>query len=340
MRAGDVLRRLDSRVLPPLAAAMTRLASGRLRMRVLTGAALVSVTAVLLTAVWAADRRPAGDPTVGDVVRVGVGEGQSIPHYVRSTRGELSALAASAPAGQQTYALVSLAAYLAPERLTPVLRGLLASGGTVAQVYGRVQLPDMRTQIVRIPAQRIPDDVTAGMALVAERKQAEAAEYRELGRKLTGESERERELRRGYENGAAVAAAEAEAYRSACSCVYAAVVRATPVALGRISARPEVRAVDPAPEVTRLDRAVFLPPLPEQRDLVRPPADAALSPTPPAATAAPEPPARSHPPAPPATSASPDPPASPEPPPSDPSSISPDPSPDHSDPPASPTAGP
>lgn len=293
MRAGDLLRRLDSRLLPPLATGMARLGQGRLRLRVLTGAALVSVTAVLLTAVWAADRRPVGDPTVGTVVRVGVGDGQSIPGYVDAARGELAALAASAPPDQQTYALVSLSAYLAPQRLAPVLRGM-----AVSQVYGRVQLPETQTQIVRIPAQRVPDDVTAGMAAVAGKKESEVRDFRELSRKLTGQSARERDLRQVYDRGAAVAAAEAEAYRSGCSCVYAAVVRATPVVLGRISDRPEVRAVDPAPEVTRLDRAVFLPPLPEQREVVRPPADAGVpserpsdpgAAPPPAQTPAPEP---------------------------------------------------
>jgi hypothetical protein len=269
VRTGDLLRRLDSRLLPPLALAMSRLAQGRTRMRVLTGAALLSATAVLLTAVWAADRRPAGDTTVGQVVRVGVSEGQSIPGYVESSRAELSALLAAPPA--ETYALVTLSAYLAPDRLTPVLGGV-----SVSQVFGRVPLADAQTQIVHISAFRIPDDVSAGMASVADRKDAEAREYRELSQKLTGDSEQERSLKQVYDSGADVAAAEATAYRSRCSCVYAAVIRATPVALDQIFERPEVRAVDPAPEVRRLDRAVFLPPLPEQDDVVRPPADTGL----------------------------------------------------------------
>jgi hypothetical protein len=272
VRTGDLLRRLDSRLLPPLAHAMSKLAQGRTRMRVLTGAALLSATAVLLTAVWAADRQPSGDPTVGEVVRVGVFEGQSIPGYVDSSHKELAQLLATPPSGStETYALVTLSAYLAPDRLTPVLGGV-----AVSEVLGRVPLAETQTQIVHIPAYRIPTDVVAGMAAVADRKDTEAREYRDLSQKLTGESPRERELRQVYDTGAAVAAAEATAYRSSCSCVYAAVIRATPAALEQISERPEVRAVDPAPEVQRLDRAVFLPPLPEQNDLVHPPADTGL----------------------------------------------------------------
>ncbi|SDZ07929.1 hypothetical protein SAMN05444365_105214 [Micromonospora pattaloongensis] len=282
MRAGELLRRLDSRVLPPLARGMARLGQGQVRPRVLTVAATVSVTAVLMTAVWAADRGPVGDQTVGDVVRVGVVDGDSIPGYVRASRDKLDALSAAPPsAPTETYALVTFAAYLAPGRLSPVLDGL-----AVSEVFSRVPLPHTQTQIVRIPAQRVPDDVTAGMAQVAQRKEIEARDYRERGAALTGDGDQERELRQLYDSGARVALAEATAYRSHCSCVYAAVVRATPALLRRVAERPEVRAVDPAPELRRLERAVFLPPLPEQQDVVRPPADGDLA-TAPTATPGP-----------------------------------------------------
>ncbi|MEV7231757.1 MULTISPECIES: hypothetical protein [Polymorphospora] len=290
MRAGDLLRRLDSILLPPLARGMARLGQGPVRSRVLTGAALLSVTAVLVTAVWAADRRQAGDPTVGEVVRVGVVEGDSIPSYVSASRHELARMLAEpvdTPSGE-TYALVTLTAYLAPDRLTAVLDGV-----AVSEVFTRVPLPETQTQIVRIPAFRIPTDVVAGMGLVAGRKDREAADYQQRAHEVAGDGEPERHLRAVYGSGAQVAAAEATAYRSRCSCVYAAVVRATPAGLDRIAARSEVRAVDPAPEVRRLDRAVFLPPLPEQVDFVRPPVDQGIAgpadePTP-SATAVPEP---------------------------------------------------
>ena len=70
-----------------------------------------------------------------------------------------------------------------------------------------------------------------------------------------------------------MAAAEATAYRAGCACVYAAVVRGDAGGAARRRGPAGVRAVDPAPEVYRLDRTVFTPPLPEQRDVVRPPAD-------------------------------------------------------------------
>ncbi|TDC33933.1 hypothetical protein E1211_18380 [Micromonospora sp. 15K316] len=268
MRAGDLLRQIDQRLLPLLSRVVARLGETSARSRVLTGTALLSVTAVLLTAVWAADDRPAGDPTVGEVTRVGVVDGDSVPGYVRAAAADLAALAepAATPA-DGTYALVSLDSYLAPQGLDAVLGDV-----SVAAVFGRVPLPGRQTEIVRIPAQRVPDDVIAAMAAVAARKEREATDYRARAAATTGDAE----LRRLYTSGAEVAAAEATAYRTGCACVYAAVVRAQPAALRAVASRRAVRAVDPAPEVQRLDRTVFTPPLPEQRDVVRPPADAAL----------------------------------------------------------------
>lgn len=271
MGAAELLRKLDDRLLPPLARGAQRLAGGRLRPRLLTGAALAGAVGVLLTVAWAADRAPAGDPSVGDVVRVGVRQGDSVPDYIAAGRGELAGLLAAEPgsaAPGQPYALVSFAGYLAPDRLTPVVGGV-----SLVQVHARVPLPRVQTQLVRITAFRVPDDVTAGMLATAARKDREAADYRRLAAELTGAGAEVDRLRAVYDSGAAVAEAEATAYRTRCSCVYAAVVRASPAALEQIAGRPEVRAVDPAPEVRRLDRTVFVAPLPEQRDVVRPPAD-------------------------------------------------------------------
>jgi hypothetical protein len=71
--------------------------------------------------------------------------------------------------------------------------------------------------------------------------------------------------------GDAVSAAEADGYRRHCACAYAAVVRADAAALTGLADRSGVRAVDPAPAVNRLDRTVFLPPLPEQSGVAGPP---------------------------------------------------------------------
>ncbi|MGC5289422.1 hypothetical protein [Micromonospora sp. DT231] len=276
MRAGNLLRQLDQRLLPPLTRAVTRMGDRPTRSGVLTWAAALSAAAVLGTALWAADETPLGDRTVGEVTRVGVSDGDSVPGYLRSAAADLAALAETPPAAEDgTYALVTLVAYLPPQRLATVLGDV-----PVSTVFGRVPLPGRQTEIVKIPALRVPDDVVAGMGEVAARKETEAADYRARATAVDGDGESERELRALYVSGAEVATAEAAAYRTGCACVYAAVVRAAPAVLRGMAARPDVRAVDPAPEVHRLDRTVFTPPLPEQRDVVRPPADTGASPKP------------------------------------------------------------
>jgi hypothetical protein len=217
---------------------------------------VVTVTAVAVRL----GRTPALDPGAGDVVRVGVAQGASIPEYEQASRAELAGLSGSA----QMYALVTLRGYLPPEGLVPVL-----AGGSLVRVYARVPLAGDQPEIVSIDAYRVPGDVSGGMDEVARRKDKEAAEYaRELAGLGPGS---DAELRHVYESGQRVATAEAAAYRQRCSCVYAMVVRAAHAELAAIAERDGVRTVDPAPEVRRLDRAVFLPPLPEQRQRAGPP---------------------------------------------------------------------
>ncbi|SBT44657.1 hypothetical protein [Micromonospora auratinigra] len=233
------------------------------RSGLLTWVALGCAALVLLVAVVQRRDEPVGDRTVGEVTRVGVADGDAIPAYLRAGADELGRLDAPAPG---SYALVSFAAYLTPAQAATAL------GATpVSAVLARVPLPGRQTEIVRLAALRLPQDVVAGMAEVAGRKDREAADYR--ARAAAPAATADPALRRVYVDGASVATREAAAYRAGCACVYAAVVRDTPAGLRALAARAGVRGVDPAPEVTRLDRTVFTPPLPEQREVARPPAD-------------------------------------------------------------------
>ncbi|GIF48619.1 hypothetical protein DFJ67_8177 [Asanoa ferruginea] len=277
MRVDDLFRRLDQAVVPPLGRLLDRLRRPTGHTGLLTAVALASVTAVLVTAVWVAER-PRDTPADTEVVRVGVPDGESVPSYLAESRRELDQLPAKASGDGSPYALVMFSAYLAPDRLPTVL-----DGAPVAEVFTRVPLPGMQTQIARMPVHKVPDDVVAGMLLFAERKEREAHDYQERAVEVTGTKDEER-LRPVYETAAQVAIAEATAYRTHCSCVYAAVLRAAAPDLKRLAARPGVRAVDPAPEVRALDRAVFLPPLPEPHPAANP---VAADPTPTGQPAAP-----------------------------------------------------
>jgi hypothetical protein len=217
-----------------------RLARGGRRI----GVPLVILVGALVALALALGRHRQEPPDFGgtDVVRVGVSQGASIPGYLADSRSRLAQLGA----GTAVYALVSFDGYLSPDAVAQALAGV-----EPFQVYERVPLPHTQTAIVKIAVARLPGDLLAGMEAEAGRRAQDA--------RRTGDP---------------VAAAEADRYRAHCSCGYAAVVRADAAALARVAGRPTVRAVDPAPVVTDLSRAVFLPPLPEQSGTAQPPDDA------------------------------------------------------------------
>jgi len=259
---GERLGTVDEVLLAPISRGYRRIFAGRRRPHGLTVAACLTAGAVLAVAVWQADRAaPAGDMSVGQVVKVGVAPNGSIPEYAESSRSELDKLAAEG--APESYALVTFTQYLPPDRLTPIL-----SAVAVAAVYVRVPLPGVQTEIIRIPVTKVPVDVVLGMGQIAERKSREATEY---ATRLSATPAAD--MVAVYESGQRVAATERDAYSGHCACAYASVVRATPAALEQLARRPDVRVVDAAPEVRRLDRAVFWPPLPEQRTIATPPGD-------------------------------------------------------------------
>ncbi|BBH66961.1 hypothetical protein ACTI_36460 [Actinoplanes sp. OR16] len=236
----------------------------------MTGVALAAILTLISALIWADPELPA-DESVGEVVRVGVVEGQSVSGYAASARQEVAALGAAG----DTWALITFTGYAGPSRLPALL-----AGAAVAQVYTRVPLAGTRTEVSRIPVYRLPGDVIDGMLAAAVARDREVAEYRRLGEALTGDGKNEKRLRDAYEVAARTAAQEASAYRAGCDCVFAAVVRAKPEVLSALAAAPAVRVVDPAPEVRQLDRTEFRPPLPEEETAVPSPSASVATGTP------------------------------------------------------------
>lgn len=211
--------------------------------------AAVLAVAIAVGFAWYEGTRPEQvDDTVGNVARVGASDGDVVAEYVRSAKTELSEL------DSEVYALVSLSDYTGPERLSSMFAGV-----TVRRVYARVPLPDTQTEIVSIAVSNVDTDVASGMRLVADRKDTEASRFAAGSRS------------------AQVSQAEAAAYRSGCACVYGVVVRGASHALRELASRAGVWVVDAAPEVKRLDRAVFLPLRPESTTVVAPPPDSGVS---------------------------------------------------------------
>jgi hypothetical protein len=229
---------------------------------------LLLVLGVIVVAYRAGTRTAPVDDTVGNVPRVGPVDGQPVAAYLTGSARELSGL----PAERPVWALVGFASYQRPAGLGPLLTGY-----PVSRVVARVPLAGVQTQLVTLVVDRVAVDVPAGMHRVATAKEQAAAIAASDAASAT--ASREDALAGVYASEAAVERREAAAYRQLCACVYAAVVRATPARLRALAVRPGVRVVDPAPEVSRLDRATFVPLLPEQSGTVGPPSDTVPGPT-------------------------------------------------------------
>jgi hypothetical protein len=263
------LSRIDSRVVPRLARGLHRLTAAtrryRLRLRPLTVVATVLLLAVAATGVWRLVRPERSTSGGTSPVWVGVRDGDSVPRYLEASRAKLSALAAAQP-DEPVYALVTFGRYLNPDQVRAVAAAV--PDITPLRGYARVPLTGRQTERVMLAAARLPADLIADMAAVAARKDADADIYERMATDEAGA-----QLRDIYNSNARVSRAEATGYRTACACVFALLVRATPGALTALANQPDVRAVDPADNVAAPDDAVFAAPLPEQTDRVEPPAD-------------------------------------------------------------------
>lgn len=266
MRA-SLLRRLDDRALPVL----VRIVARATRRRALVGwlgawLVLALVVAFLVNRHQISDEPP---PAARSVTKVGPVVGTPIEGYLAGARRELAALAGGGTA--PVYALVSLTGYG-----TPAQAAAITYGYAVSKAYFRVPLAGVQTEIRSVAVAGLRQDLEAHMRSAAARSEREASEADTQAARLTGNSAQEKQLRAFYMGSARVLRLQAREYRSLCACVYSFVVRATPQELTALARRIGVRVVDPAPEVTSLDQAVFLPVLPEQRVTVQPPPDTGL----------------------------------------------------------------
>lgn len=258
------LTRMDEAVVSRLARGLVRVRSGRGR-----GVLAAGMLAAVALAVAVVLMRPEPPPVGGtSPLWVGVHQGDQVPVYLELSAARLAALEADDP-DRVVYALVSFARYLTPAEVAVAVGAAPGVSGVTA--HARVPLPERQTEIVSLTAIRLPDDLAMSMADVADRKESDAAYYTALV-----DSEPEGPLRDIYRSNVQVAQAEAQAYQQGCACVFGLVVRGDAAALTGLARVSDVRAVDPAVEVTDPREAVFAPLLPEHVDRVTPPADAAL----------------------------------------------------------------
>lgn len=254
------LSTVDQKVLPQLARLLTRLRLRAARWRVaLAGVLVVAVVTATLATLLRPDSAP---PAGSSPTWVGVHEGDSIPDYLERSRSELAALAAAEPQ-RVAYALVSLRDYFAPADVAVMFAGI-----TAVTAFARVPLAGKQTELVRLPAVRLPADLVTAMAVIGERKVDDAEYYEALA-----QAEPQVALRDIYRSNADLSRAEAQAYRAGCACIFALVVRAGASALAALATAATVRTVDAEPDLADPGQAVFSPPLPEQTDRATPPVD-------------------------------------------------------------------
>lgn len=266
MHLRDRLRRVDDRLIPPIASALLRLGRGARRLRVIRAAAIVLAVALVLVAVFLVNRTPRTVRAAGAVAGMGVPVGGSIPAYVAHSKSELLRLVAG-QAGQATtvYGLVSLSAYRTPSQLAPLIGG---SDVQVVAVFVHVR-SGLPTRTYQIPTAAVPGDVLRGMSATAAQVQRDLAVVRARDQALAGSSETDRAVRAQYRVDEQVDMLEATQYRSSCACVFAVLVYASPATLARLAGVAGVRAVEAAPPGTV--PGTFQPPLPEQSGVASPP---------------------------------------------------------------------
>jgi hypothetical protein len=271
MRTPRMLRRLDQRVLPPIGHALSGLSRGTRRLRLVLITASVLSVAIVLVTVYVATRSPvAPQRAAATRVRIGVMPGDSIADYVRRTRTDLGTQVQAHAGSDDTSiaALVSFTAYVAPDHVADLI-----AGTHVVSVFTHVPLDGQTTQIYNVAAYTLPGDIENAMHEQARLKAQAARNNSDKAAATDPDTDERRRLREQYLADSAAETAEANAYRSLCACVFAAVVYATPAQLAVVARRPGVRAVDPAPSVTELrdlQYAIFAPPRPEERTTADP----------------------------------------------------------------------
>lgn len=215
---------------------------------------LLAVLLVVFTATVVMAGRSGEPPPPTGTERLGPEPGEPVPDYLRRAQRSLPA----AQAGP-VWALVQLDDYLAPAPAAALLISGPIDGVRLSGVVLRVPLPGVQTALIfrDLPGQR-PAAELANAVRSAAQDRARAGADAPAG-----------------DRQAAVASAEAARLRGGCVCVLSLLVRARPVELRELAARPGIRAVHAAAPGTPQQELAVSPLLPEQRDLVGPVPDSA-----------------------------------------------------------------
>jgi hypothetical protein len=199
----------------------------------------------------------AGTAGLGPVV------GESVARYLGDAKSSLTRAAKTAPNASRV-ALVSFAVYRTPTETRAVV-----SGFRTVRLY-------VRARAAGELATPLPVEVKGDLAAqlprsfgdLARAKRAAQKAYQGYVDTLKAASGRDQQFKSLYEAFARSSGIEAREFGHGCSCVYAAVVTATPAQLLTLRARPGVRAVEVAPAGASLSGIQVQPLLPEVTTVV------------------------------------------------------------------------
>lgn len=197
---------------------------------------------------------------------LGLRPGADIGSYVNRTAARTDQLAAQDPEAT-TLALVSLTEYVAPQAAADLL-------GDVDARAAYLRAPDAGdlAEVLEVPT---PSDLVRTLrgfyTTTAVAKQEDAREFQGLADSIEETSEEETAAKQAYVADAQRASAEANAYAAECACVFALVVEGPARALAELADNPLVRAVEPADRSAQLEALEVFPVRPDHEGTVPPP---------------------------------------------------------------------
>lgn len=279
VRRTAVVARVQRAALPDLRALDDRYASsgplGFLREVPQLGFVLIALL-FLIGTVTAVGRESARQRTaqqqvesVGDGTRAPAGEvlgpdvGDQVDDYLSSSSKTIGAAVSDSPETTHV-ALVSLTAYQTPETAQALLVGYQVQRVYLRAKAGGKEAAQLPVQITRdlLSEVKLAYQRTADNRLEAQKAYQTYVDTLDVA---TAEDQGFKDLYAAFARSTGI---EAREYRSNCSCLYAAVVRASATELQKLADRPGVRAVELAPKGKELKSLQVLPLLPEVTGVV------------------------------------------------------------------------
>lgn len=206
----------------------------------------------------------------GAPVMLGPPVGSGIEEYFTAVRERTAAVADSDAKGRFV-ALVSLSDERTPAQAQQLV---VQNDLAVRRIYLRAPDGGELSEVLPVdtPSEDVVGAARQAYEQTARRKRDEQRELISLAQSIEPTTDEEAGFKTFYEQAARTAEAEAAAYGSGCTCVFALVVQAPAARLAALTTMPGVRGVELAPRGAKLSDLEVLPLPPDATGVVEPPA--------------------------------------------------------------------